>query len=84
MPVYEYKCKCGHVFQAMRSMSAGMDGLECPECKGTELVKLLSKTFSPDSSKAMPPSFEAAASKMPSGMGGGCGSGMCGSGMCGM
>lgn len=83
MPVYEYKCKCGHVFQMMRRMGAGTEGLECPQCKGTDVVKLMSKTFSPDSSKAMPVSMEAAGQKMPSGMGG-CGSGMCGSGMCGM
>jgi len=86
MPMYEYKCnKCEKVFTVMQRMDAGTSGLSCPECKGTELTKLISSTFSPESSKAMPPSFESAAAKMPTGMGGGgCSSGMCGSGMCGM
>ena len=86
MPIYEYKCSsCGHVFSLMQRMGAGIDGLACPGCKSVELTKLLSSTFTPESGKAMPASFEAAASKMPQGMGGGgCGSGMCGSGMCGM
>jgi putative FmdB family regulatory protein len=81
MPVYEYKCNCGKVFSMMRSMGAGTEGVTCPECNGTDITKLLSATFSPDSSKAMPSSFD-----MPKmgGGGGGCSSGMCGSGMCGM
>ncbi len=79
MPVYEYRCdKCGKVFSMMRSMGAGAEGVSCPECRGTEVTKLLSATYSPDSSKAMPSSFD-----MPK-MGGGCPSGTCGSGMCGM
>jgi len=85
MPVYEYKCGCGKVFSMMRSMGAGTEGISCPECSGMEITKLLSATFSPDSSKAMPSSFESAGANMPKmGGGGGCGSGMCGSGMCGM
>ena len=84
MPMYEYKCRdCDAVFTVMQRMNAGTDGLSCPGCKGTDLTKLLSATFSPESGKAMPTSMEQAGSKMPSGMGG-CGGGMCGSGMCGM
>ena len=84
MPIYEYKCSsCSKTFSLIQRMGAGTDGLACPECKGTELTKLLSSTFSPDSSKAMPSSLESAAASMPK-MGGGCGGGMCGSGMCGM
>lgn len=86
MPIYEYKCnKCSNVFTMMQRMGAGTDGIACPKCKDTGITKLLSSTFSPESSKAMPGSFEQAASKMPSGgFGGGCGSGGCGGGMCGM
>jgi putative FmdB family regulatory protein len=87
MPVYEYKCgKCENVFSLMQRMGAGKEGVSCPSCKGTEVVKVMSLTYSPESSKAMPPSFESASSNMPKGMGGGggCPSGMCGSGMCGI
>jgi len=84
MPVYEYRCGgCEKVFQAMRKVGSGADGLSCPSCGGDKLTKILSATFTPDSSKAMPSSMESCAPKMP-GMGGGCPSGMCGSGMCGM
>jgi len=88
MPIYEYRCDgCQGVFSLMRRMGAGSEGLTCPSCKGTALTKLISSTFSPESEKSMPGSFESAAASMPSGMGGGgggCPSGMCGSGMCGM
>jgi len=87
MPIYEYKCdSCNETFSMMQRMGAGMDGLSCPACKGVSLTKLLSVTTTPESSKALPSSFESAAAKMPnlSGGGGGCGGGMCGSGMCGM
>jgi len=88
MPMYEYKCgKCGTVTTVMQRMGAGPGGLSCPECKGSDLKKLISITFTVESVKSMPSGMEAAGASMPKGlggMGGGCGGGMCGSGMCGM
>ncbi len=84
MPMYEYRCsKCNTVFSVMQRMGAGAESLSCPGCRGIELTKLISSTFTPESGKAMPASFEFPAASMPK-MGGGCGGGMCGSGMCGV
>jgi len=86
MPMYEYKCsKCGTVMTVMQRVGAGQAGLSCPECKGSDLKKLISSTFTTESVKSMPSSMEAAGASMPKGFGGGgCSSGMCGGGMCGM
>lgn len=33
MPFYDYKCeKCGHQFEAMRSMQERNDPIQCPNC----------------------------------------------------
>jgi putative FmdB family regulatory protein len=40
VPIFEYKCKeCGHEFEALVRKS---DTPSCPDCKGTDLERLLS------------------------------------------
>ena len=42
MPIYEYECKgCGHQFEFLL-LPTSKDAPACPECKGTDLEKLLS------------------------------------------
>lgn len=43
MPIYEYRCTdCDQHFQKFQSMSAGSDGVRCPNCDGTEVERQLS------------------------------------------
>ena len=47
MPLYEYRCQgCEKVFEVLQATGAGKRGLECPECGGSSLDKLLS-VFAP-------------------------------------
>lgn len=32
MPTYDYKCGCGHVWEAVRPMAERHAPLRCPEC----------------------------------------------------
>ena len=56
MPIYEYACRqCGHEFEALiRSNTTA----ECPDCRSTDLRKLLSVIAAPvvSSSAAAAPS----------------------------
>lgn len=59
MPMYEYKCgKCDETFTVMQRMGAGAEGLKCPACSSKKLTKLISRTVTPDSEKAMPSEME--------------------------
>ncbi|MBR9982094.1 MAG: zinc ribbon domain-containing protein [Desulfatitalea sp.] len=40
MPVYEFECKCGHVFEELVPM--GTDSRKCPHCKGKQAKKIMS------------------------------------------
>ncbi|MDA8138565.1 MAG: zinc ribbon domain-containing protein [Desulfobacteraceae bacterium] len=40
MPVYEFECKCGHVFEELVPM--GTESHKCPHCKKGEAKKILS------------------------------------------
>ena len=43
MPLYEYCCqKCGKRFEMLRRMADADRDLECPECRSTEVERLLS------------------------------------------
>jgi putative FmdB family regulatory protein len=47
MPLYEYRCRgCHQVFEVLQDTGAGARGVDCPECGGRELEKLLS-VFAP-------------------------------------
>jgi putative FmdB family regulatory protein len=46
MPIYEFACrKCGHKFEKLCNISAGTDGIECPECGQLGPRKLISGFF---------------------------------------
>jgi len=49
MPIFEYKCKCGKVFEALILFAKENEQLKCPECGDIELTKLISKPFLPSS-----------------------------------
>jgi len=52
MPMYEYACqKCAHTFEAL--VFDG-DTVECPECQGRKLERLLSVPARPRESQALP------------------------------
>lgn len=40
MPVYEFECKCGHVFEELVPM--GTEKCQCPNCKRQEVKKIMS------------------------------------------
>ncbi|GAB4370412.1 MAG: hypothetical protein Kow0062_05110 [Acidobacteriota bacterium] len=43
MPIYEFRCEeCGHVFEALRRVGQGPEGLVCPQCGGTRLEQVWS------------------------------------------
>lgn len=45
MPIYEYVCRgCGAEFQHLVLKKEDEDNLICPNCKGRELKKLVSRT----------------------------------------
>ena len=46
MPIYEFECsECGSRFEKLRGISAGTDGVDCPDC-GNGNVKRLMSMFS--------------------------------------
>lgn len=50
MPVFEYKCvSCGKVFDFLHLAGRDEKPLECPECGGKDLTKLISRPFLPSS-----------------------------------
>ena len=40
MPVYEFECKCGHVFEELVPM--GTKASECPQCHNKKAKKIMS------------------------------------------
>jgi len=43
MPLYEYTCgECGRRFEVLQRVGAGSDGVACPSCASTKVVKQLS------------------------------------------
>jgi putative FmdB family regulatory protein len=43
MPLYEYRCqKCGKSFEMLRRMQDADRETECPECRSSEVERLLS------------------------------------------
>jgi putative FmdB family regulatory protein len=52
MPLYEYACrKCEHTFE---TLVFDGDDVECPECHGTKLDRLLSVPAKPRESQSLP------------------------------
>jgi putative FmdB family regulatory protein len=50
MPLYEYACgKCAHTFEAL---VFGEEAVECPQCHGTQLERLLSVPAPPQTAGA--------------------------------
>ena len=46
MPIYEFECrKCEKRFEKLCGMSAGSNGVSCPDCGGTEVRKLISSFY---------------------------------------
>lgn len=43
MPVYEFECKCGHVFEELVRMNTKTS--ECPHCKGKAKKIMSTCTF---------------------------------------
>ncbi len=65
MPIYEFRCcRCGRVFEALRSVDQGPDGLSCPDCGAGQLEQIWS-TFAAGGSAG----GDAAAGSCPSGGG---------------
>jgi putative FmdB family regulatory protein len=43
MPIYEYRCEtCQKVYEQIRRMSEADRNLECPDCKSTQVERLIS------------------------------------------
>lgn len=43
MPIYEYKCKsCDSRFETLRPVSQADAPIACPQCEGSETMRLLS------------------------------------------
>lgn len=40
MPVYEFECRCGHVFEELVPM--GTRNYQCPQCKNQDARKIIS------------------------------------------
>ena len=40
MPVYEFECKCGHIFEDLVPM--GTEKAKCPRCQGEKAKKIMS------------------------------------------
>lgn len=56
MPIYEYSCKsCDHRFE---TLVQGDEQVECPECNGTKLAKLLSLPGAPKVASSSPGSCD--------------------------
>ena len=43
MPMYEFRCgDCGERFEELRSVSDPEEGVDCPQCGGSRVERLLS------------------------------------------
>lgn len=49
MPIFEYKCKCGKIFEILHLPGKETGRVSCPECGGTEVSRMISKPFLPSS-----------------------------------
>ena len=77
MPIFEYKCgDCGKVFDVLMIAGKVNDEINCPECGGVKLEKLISTPFLP-SSVGKPANEERAGSCCGGHPGGGCTPGSC-------
>ncbi|MCX6162929.1 MAG: zinc ribbon domain-containing protein [Ignavibacteriae bacterium] len=77
MPVFEYQCKeCDTRYEVLHKSSENKDVVNCPECKSTEHIKLISAFSSVNSSPDIS-GCSTGSCGMPS-YGGGCQGGMCG------
>jgi len=55
MPIYEFTCQgCATRFETLCRMGSNGEGLECPQCGGTQVRKVMSTFFSPSSSPSGP------------------------------
>lgn len=44
MPIYEFRCQsCNHVFELLWMTGEQYESLNCPECGGEELLRVVSK-----------------------------------------
>lgn len=51
MPIFEYRCvRCGLTFE--RLVRAGGEEIECPDCAGGDVVRLLSAASTPKAGAA--------------------------------
>ncbi len=48
MPIYEYKCGCGKVFEVLQIPGKDNGQIKCPECGSEILSKVISKPFLPN------------------------------------
>jgi len=49
MPIYEYRCKeCDTVFPRLQKIGAGLQGVACPKCGGSDVDRILSIFASAD------------------------------------
>lgn len=49
MPIFEFKCKCGKLFEFLIIPGKETNEIKCPQCEGTQVSKLISKPFLPNS-----------------------------------
>ncbi|SFG39920.1 putative regulatory protein, FmdB family [Desulfotomaculum arcticum] len=49
MPFYEYKCKCGKIFDVLHLPGKDNGDVICPACGAKEVSRLISKPFLPSS-----------------------------------
>jgi putative FmdB family regulatory protein len=47
MPIYEYACACGKVFETLIVRTADEADVACPACESRQVSRLLSRTASP-------------------------------------
>ncbi|HYG68615.1 MAG TPA: zinc ribbon domain-containing protein [Anaeromyxobacteraceae bacterium] len=47
MPIYEYACECGKVFETLIVRKGDEDDVTCPQCGGKRVARVLSRTASP-------------------------------------
>jgi putative FmdB family regulatory protein len=43
MPIYEYACKCGEVFEELIIRSSDADEIACPRCKSAKVSRVMSR-----------------------------------------
>jgi putative FmdB family regulatory protein len=49
VPIYEYKCSCGHIFESLILGGQREEDITCPKCQGRDLKKMISAPFLPSS-----------------------------------